>query len=193
MKNNNFKEIFEKINNKPSLLGFKKTKVLFDEFQKMTNHGLSAEIGVFQGFTSKLIAILNANNKHYCYDTFKGVIKSDPAIDKVPDGGFCSSLEEVKNNINLMNVIYKEGTFPETFEESDCKFSFVHSDTDTYFGAKATLDYFSNLMLQGGKIIFDDYKWHLCPGIEKAVHEFIASNKDFHFSESVHQAILTKI
>jgi hypothetical protein len=32
-------------------------------------------------------------------------------------------------------------------------------------------------MSAGGKILFDDYKWVACPGVEKAISEFLIVNK----------------
>jgi hypothetical protein len=57
-------------------------------------------------------------------------------------------------------------------------------------------------MVPGGKIIFDDYKWKLCPGVELAIKEFRDHDIDNNFiyeelfdeNEVVdqHQCILTK-
>ena len=102
------------------------------------------------------------------------------------------------------NIIYKLGFFPDTFREYDQYFMFVHSDTDTYIGTKATLECFSNCMVKGGKIIFDDYQWINCPGVEKAVSEFMLINNDFEITvydnsyyspydnTSINQCVLTK-
>jgi O-methyltransferase len=162
--------------------------------------GDTAEIGVFTGSTSKLIHYLTPNKTHYCYDTFCGIKGSDKNIDYHTDGEFSCSLETVKKYINMDNVIYKVGYFPDTFYETNNTFSLVHSDTDTYIGTKNTLIYFSKRMVPGGKIIFDDYKWRLCPGVEKAILEFKQQDTEFiHeelFDESAnidqHQYILTK-
>lgn len=56
---------------------------------------------------------------------------------------------------------------------------FVHSDTDTYLGTKNTIKYFKDNIVKGGKIIFDDYCWHACPGVEKALHEFREFDNEF--------------
>lgn len=194
MNNINFDEIFFNINNfENSLLGKEKTKVLFEEIISINKKGITAEIGVFEGLTSKLIASINGNNFHFCYDTFSGVVNSDQEIDKVADGNFSCCLENVKNKINMEKVIYKIGIFPETFEEKHLEFNFVHSDTDTYFGAKSTFDCFSNIMVIGGKILFDDYKWELCPGIEKAINEFLLINDNYNKKEFENQCVLTRV
>jgi hypothetical protein len=105
-------------------MGKHKTKFVYDELVSISEKGFTAEIGVFMGFTSKVIALSNYNNTHFCYDTFEGVVKSDPKIDIHKDGDFSCNLDEVKKNINLPNIIYKKGTFPETFTENNLKFIF---------------------------------------------------------------------
>jgi hypothetical protein len=192
----NFDQIFHGIESdfKYCIMGKHKTKFVYDELTSIGKKGFTAEIGVFMGFTSKVIALSNYNNTHFCYDTFEGVVKSDPKIDIHKDGDFSCNLDEVKRNINLSNVVYKKGTFPETFAENNLKFVFVHSDTDTYHGTKTTFDKFADIMHIGVKILFDDYKFKNCHCVEKSVHEFYENNKEFFsLKEVTHQCVLTKI
>jgi hypothetical protein len=193
--NKKFEKIFNLI--KPDfefcLMGYEKTKRIYDEYMSMNMHGNTAEIGVFMGFTSKILALINSKNNHFCYDTFTGVAGADANIDIHKDGDFKCSLEKVKKSINLPNVIYKVGIFPDTFAEDNMQFVFVHTDTDTYHGTKTTLENFKEILLVGGKIVCDDYKWKHCPGVEKAVHEFHEVHKNrFSIKEYGNQCILTK-
>jgi len=189
-----------------SLLGYKKTLNMFKEIEEIKKlDGNTAEIGVFEGKTSKFIHILFPDRTHYAYDTYCGIQGSDNNIDFHKDGEFACSLDKVKENINMDNVIYKVGFFPDTFNESDQKFVFVHSDTDTYIGTKTTLEKFAPLIVSGGKIMFDDYQWYNCKGVEKAVLEFLKDNNDFtckvydnsyyHGNDNllINQCVLTKI
>jgi O-methyltransferase len=176
------------------LVGKKKLKNIYNELIQTVNlKGNTAEIGVYKGHTSKFIHFICEEKKHYCYDTFKGVALSDPSIDKHPNGDFACSLEEVKEKLGEENIFYKVGIFPNTFFETNEIFSFVHSDTDTYAGTKATLDCFSQIMFLNGKIFFDDYKWRACPGVEKAVKEFLEHNNNYLLREFEDQCSLTKI
>jgi O-methyltransferase len=183
-----------------SYLGFNKFTNIVRSLNEVYNlQGDTAEIGVYQGYTSKLIHTVLDNKTHFCYDTFKGIIGSDPSIDRIPDGYFSCNLDTVKNNINMDNVIYVSGYFPDTFQENTKSFCFIHSDTDTYVGTKATLEIFAPLIVNKGKILFDDYKDKNCPGVEKAVHEFLEKNNDFMFESlvnitlDIYQCVLTKI
>jgi hypothetical protein len=168
-----------------SLLGYKKALNLFNELQNVKNlEGNTAEIGVFQGSTSKLIHTIMNDRIHYTYDTFCGIQGSNPNNDWHKDGEFSCSLDIVKQNIDMEGVLYKVGFFPSTFDkdkEGNEVFVFIHSDTDTYIGTKTTLECFAPLMVKGGKIMFDDYQWKHCPGVEKAVSEFLATNNEFDF------------
>jgi hypothetical protein len=189
----------------PSLLGYKKASNLFTELQSIKHLlGDTAEIGVFEGRTSKLIHTIMSDRTHYAYDTYQGIQGADPAHDVHVDGEFACGLDTVKSNINMENVIYKVGFFPSTFEEQNETFMFVHSDTDTYIGTKTTLECFASRMVQGGKILFDDYQWKNCPGVEKAVSEFMLTTDAFDIKvydnsyespydqTSINQCVLTK-
>lgn len=56
------------------------------------------------------------------------------------------------------------------------QFCLVHIDCDLYESAKTCLNFFAPRIVPGGFIIVDDYDFELCPGVEKAVDEFIVSN-----------------
>ena len=176
------------------VVGESKTRFIYQELKETFNlKGHTAEIGVYEGRTSKFIHNFCPHKTHYCYDTFSGVALSNPQIDKHKNGDFACGLDVVKSIVGTENVVYKVGIFPNTFTEKNEIFSFVHSDTDTYAGTKATLDLFSIRVIKHGKIFFDDYKWEACPGVEKAVHEFLNRNKNFNFVTFPHQCVLTKI
>jgi hypothetical protein len=48
-------------------------------------------------------------------------------------------------------------------------------------------------MCENGKILFDDYKWRYCPGVEKAISEFLLSNKNYNSQVNGNQCVLTRI
>jgi len=165
---------------KDTLLGYKKSGQLFFELAGVAHlEGNTAEIGVFKGYTSKLIHTLTPNKTHYCYDTFSGIQGATEANDLHKNGEFYCSLNDVKNTISMDNVIYKVGYFPDSFDENNEKLCFVHSDTDTYEGTKNTILYLKDKIVSGGKIMFDDYCWEYCPGVEKALTEFRLNDTEF--------------
>ena len=187
-----FHEIWDSMSHH-SFNGLDKTKIVYEELLNTFDiEGHTAEIGVYKGHTSKLIHELCKHKTHYCYDTFSGIDLSDSNIDFHKNGEFSCSLNNVKDLLGENNIVYKIGTFPNTFNEGNEKFSFVHSDTDTYAGTKATLDYFAPIMVDNGKMLFDDYKWKNCEGVEKAIKEFMNNNHSFTLKEYDEQCVLTK-
>lgn len=116
------------------------------------------------------------------------MVLSESSIDFHKNGDFNCLIEETKKFLGNNNIIYKKGIFPFTFKEEKEKFIFVHSDTDTYAGSKATLDCFSEIMVYNGIILFDDYNFK---GIEKSIYEFFLKNKNFSFKKNEYQCILT--
>jgi hypothetical protein len=136
--------------------------------------GLFAECGVFQGGMVKLLAENFPHRTILGFDTFEGLpaehwSESEPHKPKE----MCAALEDVKTYINKPNVQLVKGVLPDSaklFE--DQTFAFVHVDLDFYIGTKACLDWFWPRLEIGGMMIFDDYKWRMCPGVEKALAEF---------------------
>ena len=180
---------------KPSLLGESKSKNLYSEILMVKDvEGDFAEIGVFQGSTSQLIRLVVPERTLHCFDTFEGIAKADPSIDKHKDGEFAVSLEKVKAKLgNSDKIKYHVGLFPDSFKGNSAKFAFVHCDLDTYFGTKATLETMFPYLETGGTILFDDYRWIACPGVEKAVHEWLVIHgSQCHFREYTNQCAVTK-
>jgi O-methyltransferase len=166
--------------NSQSLLGGYKMQFLLEQLWATKDiSGDIAEIGVYRGGSAFEMCKLIPEKKMHLYDTFTGVVKSEKGVDVHGNGDFAdTSLENVKELLKSFNCDFNVGIFPDTFIVSEgTKFSFVHSDTDTYFGTRETLKVFEKRMSAGGKIIFDDYKWVACPGVEKAISEFLIVNK----------------
>jgi hypothetical protein len=55
----------------------------------------------------------------------------------------------------------------------ESKYRLVHIDTDLYQPTVACLDYFGDRMSPGGVIVIDDYASRKCPGVPKAVSEYM--------------------
>ena len=172
-----FPQAWDKV--KPSLLGQNKSKILYSEMCMISRvEGDFAEIGVFRGNTSQMMRLVFPERKLHCYDTFCGIMGADSSIDHHKNGEFTASLSDVKARVGTEGVEYHAGFFPESFKEQDTKFAFVHCDLDTYFGTKAALATIFPLLSPGGTLLFDDYRWVACPGVEKAILEWLEINKD---------------
>ena len=173
----NFEKIWEKIS-PLSIMPSQKAKRIYEELLLTKDlKGEMAEIGVFKGSTSLLMKLTFPERKMHCYDTFCGIIGATKEEDKHKDGEFACSLTEVKKAVGIdENTSYHVGFFPDSFNEKECKFVFIHSDTDTYIGTKSTLEVMFPLLVSGGIIIFDDYEWVNCPGVKKAIEEWLNTN-----------------
>jgi hypothetical protein len=174
-----------------NILGRGKSFRLYNELVKTRDVcGAIAEVGVYRGRTAKLMNMTFPDKVLYLYDTFTGIKKSSSEVDIHKDGDFCNtSKDEVIKFIDGDNIYIHEGIFPDTFVESNSNFSFVHSDTDTYFGTKTSLDVFALIINKGGIMVIDDYNWRKCPGVTKAVNEFIET-KNIKYKFMSFQAVL---
>jgi len=154
--------------------------------------GDMAEVGVFQGLSAQCIHRTAPHKTLHLYDTFKGIVKADKSIDVHSDGDFANtSVEQARDCVGGGDLVkFHVGVFPDTFTEWDVKFCFVYSDTDTYFGTKATLDVFASRMVPEGKVMFDDYGWKACPGVQKAISEFLADKSHLRTSRNDTQFII---
>lgn len=166
---------------KPTLLGQRKSQILYTELCMASRvEGDFAEMGVFKGSTSKMMRLVFPERKLHCYDTFCGIAGADASVDQHKDGEFAVALDEVKAMVGEDGVEYHVGKFPESYlaEEMKPDLAFAHVDLDTYAGTKAALEHIFPRLPVGGIILFDDYRWPNCTGVEKAIKEWLTDNAD---------------
>jgi predicted GH43/DUF377 family glycosyl hydrolase len=145
-----------------------------------TNHlpGDLAEVGVWRGGTAKLLERYGTHGAVHLFDTFTGI----PETDQLPGGHVRGDfddtrLDDVKEFLTSANVFFHVGIFPETaITAPGQKYRFAHLDADTYQSTKAAIEYFRPRMVAGGKILFDDYGWRRCPGVQRAYHELLGED-----------------
>lgn len=157
--------------------------------------GEMAEVGVFRGSSSKIILESCPDKKVHLFDTFEGFLKVSKPIDKYNVGDYKGiDVESVKKYLNYKNVNIYQGWFPETAGPiKNKKFCFVHLDGDLYQTTKDGLNFFYKRMVKGGIILFDDYGVKQCPGVKKAVQEFLKGKREKAIEITDYQAILIKI
>jgi hypothetical protein len=161
-----------------NILSFEETHYLYEIIKTSTKLiGNTAEIGVYKGNISKMIKMMTPYKIHYCYDTFNGIVGSNPELgDYHSDHEYCCTLKDVQKKINSENVIYKQGYFPDTFDEEKQTFSSIYCDTGTYIGTESSFQSFRNTIVTGGKIIY--YIGKNCNGVENAITKILQSNID---------------
>ncbi len=136
-----------------------------------------AELGVYRGGTAKLIGHHAPGAKLHLFDTFTGIPFDDAEPGGHRAGDFPSDAEDVRDYLDNPNAVFHIGIFPDTAPADDSRFRFVHLDGDTGQTTAAALDYFSPRMVPGGIIVLDDYGWHMCPGVARALHERFAPER----------------
>lgn len=157
--------------------------------------GEMAEVGVYRGGTARLLARTCPGRTFHLFDTFSGLPPVDPGIDLHREAEFSdSSLDAVRDYLSgLENLRFHPGTFPDSARKlAGNRFCFVHVDVDIYRSTADCLDFFYPRLAPGGVMAFDDYGWEGCPGVKKALDEFLASRPEFPILTARHQCVLIK-
>lgn len=147
-----------------------------------------AECGCYRGasayFLAKRILQYSLPKKLCLFDSFAGLSRpGDKDGDNWNYGDLSADEEDVRRNLAPLGEtpfveIYR-GWIPERFDEvAERKFSFVHMDLDLYEPTRDSLKFFWSRLSEGGIILFDDYGFSTCPGVTRAVNEFMESKPE---------------
>lgn len=147
----------------------------------METNGLEgdlAELGVYRGGVARVIAhFMRPGSRLHLFDTFEGIPEDDAAPGGHRKGDFATSFEEVQELLAGLPVTFYRGWFPGPLPPEGTRFRFAHVDMDTYQSTLAALDYLIPRMVPGGILLFDDYGWHMCQGVQCALHEFFPADR----------------
>lgn len=173
---------------------FDKLKLMADEFLKVSIlQGDVADLGAYKGGTSLILRRLAPDGKQlYLFDTWEGTPYDDNLCHH-KKGEWAADISECMKVVGDVN--YVQGVFPYTSKEvSDRKFCFVYVDMDTYQSTKDAISFFWPRLVSGGVLLFDDYRWHACAGVEKAVDEVFTDTKtcDVRIVQSQYACIVRK-
>lgn len=139
-----------------------------------------AEVGVFHGGTSKIIARYKGNKSLFLFDTFEGFPKtSKKDLPLFRSGMFSSQYKEVKSHFTDEKKVYLyKGIFPQDTGKyiKNNKFSFVNLDVDLYESTLHCLQFFYPRINRGGIIISHDYS--AIPAVHKAFHDFFKNKNE---------------
>jgi len=155
--------------------------------------GYMAEVGVYNGGSSALIAYNNPNKTLYSFDTFNGMPESDE-IDYHKKGDFLTQYDIVKDRLSsFKNIRLVKGVFPSTADIVKYKvFCLVHLDVDIYRSHLDGLNFFYPRLVTGGALVIDDYKWDRCKGVTKATDEFFSKKPENIIMDAKYQAYIIK-
>jgi O-methyltransferase len=156
-----------------------------------------AELGVYRGGVARLLSLADPARTVHLFDTFTGLPWDAYAegADKHKPGEFAASLWDVREYLSdRPNVVFHPGLFPATTAGLDgLTFALVHLDADLYASTAAGLAWFWPRLSVNGVIALDDWQWAMCPGVERAVGEFMVGRTDAETRESApHQLTITK-
>jgi O-methyltransferase len=133
-----------------------------------------AELGVWQGFSARLIHQYAPDRRLHLFDTFCGFDPRDLDVKLPPELFADTTVETVLKRISPRNdnVVVHRGRFPDTATEAAGKFAFVHLDADMFQPTTAGLEYFYPRMSKGSVIVVHDYNTWM--GARQAVDQFFA-------------------
>ncbi len=153
--------------------------------------GAAAEVGTYQGGSARFIATaFEATLGHEVplevIDTFEGhpqdrLSQYDSAMHMNPSLFTDTSYEDVVKYLSPWQLItVRKGDFskvaPHLPEQS---YRLVHVDVDLYEPTLDCLRYFGHRLVPGGVIVIDDYGSPSCPGVDRAVAEYLAAEPAF--------------
>jgi hypothetical protein len=156
--------------------------------------GEMAEVGCFQGGSTKMICEAKGDKVLHVFDTFEGLPKSSAADHGVHlENQYSCSLDSVKTYLkDYPNVRFYKGRFPETAGPiSDCTFSFVHCDVDLYASTLGCLEFFYPRLIHGGVLLSHDYS--MLAGVKTAFQEFCADKPEKPIELPSTQCIIIKL
>jgi hypothetical protein len=156
--------------------------------------GELAEIGCFQGASTKLILEASPDKVLHVFDTFEGLPPS-----AAPDRGvhdekqYACSLESVGEYLkDYQHVRLHKGLFPDTAEPiENLQFGFVHCDVDLYESTLGCLKFFYPRLLPGGVFLSHDYS--VLNGVKTAFTEFFADKPEAPIELPSTQCMIIKI
>lgn len=158
--------------------------------------GEIAEVGVYRGGTTRIIAKSCPNKKVHLFDTFTGMPDVSKEIDLHRSNDFSTtSLEFVSEFLaDCSNIVFHPGIFPSTADTvKNLRFCFVHIDVDIYTSTRDCLEFFYNKMVPSGIMVFDDYEGEGCPGVKKAVDEFFKDKQEKPIITEQYQCAVIKL
>tara|TARA_Y100001958_G_C21227211_1_gene552677 strand:+ start:1718 stop:2362 length:645 start_codon:yes stop_codon:yes gene_type:complete len=157
------------------------------EILKLTKklEGDYLEFGVYQGESAKFICeYIDTNNKNSSFigfDSFEGLSNPQSEDGKYWKFGDLSiEMQVAKNNLIDFNFVHLiKGWLPDSLKNVPLeKICFVHFDLDLYKPTLDSLNEIYSLLVEGAVVVFDDYGFETCPGVTKAVDEFLRHKEE---------------
>lgn len=177
------------------------TKLGYNEAFQLKRSALSvakvegdyAEVGAFNGGSTKIICESKGTKALHVFDTFEGLPDTDNNDSEwFEKGQYSCSLESVKAYLSeYNNVHYYKGLFPNTSAPvEDKRFAFVSLDVDLYSSTLDSLRFFYPRMSIGGIIMSHDYV--SADGVRQAFDTFFQDKPEPIIELSGSQCLIVK-
>ncbi len=182
-----------------TLVDPRRAHVLHQATQQVASlEGDFAELGVYRGGTALLVALARVppGRALHLFDTFAGMPRTDPTLDRHRAGDFADTAEaDVRALLEGQACVhFHVGYFPDTAAGlAGRRFAFVHVDADIYRSVADACAFFYPRLVPGGVMVFDDYGFPSCPGARAAVDEFFAGQREQPLYLSTGQAMVTRL
>ena len=178
------------VQNQRTLLGYDRLYVLWQVIHNVQDlPGAVAEIGSYRGGSAYFMAtafkvITGAEAEIHIFDTFEGhpghrITDNDPFHKPGQFSG--TSSDDVTRYLSEFArlKVHKGEVFASLPHLVETTYRLVHIDTDLYQPTADCLEYFDRRLISGGVVVVDDYASTKCPGVLKAVTEYLARTKSF--------------
>lgn len=154
------------------------TSCFIYEMKDQLPKGSIAELGVYKGGVTKLMASLFPDRTVYAFDTFEGMPsgmvgnKDHPCVTDM-----FQDVDNVLEYLDDSNIEIRKGLFPSTtMGLEDEIFSFVHLDADIYESTLAGLQFFWPRLAVNGIVILDDFEFGDTPGVKTAFDDYFGKD-----------------
>ena len=166
---------------------YNRVYLIYSQLKRLDGENIQgdlAEVGVYKGYTARLINLCSPARELHLFDTFEGQPDNvEASVDGKEYGSILkkislddTSLEQVQNLVGeAPNIHYYQGYFPDTASPVKGKtFSMAHLDGDQYQTIKDSLEFFYPRVSAGGVLIVHDYG--IYKGVRQAVREYFTEN-----------------
>jgi hypothetical protein len=175
---------------KRTLLAYSRLYMFWQVIQNVARvPGAIAEIGTYKGGSAYFIARASAtfvgpDVPVHVFDTFEGhpeAAITEHDVHQKARKFSATSYDDVREYLSpFPHVQVHKGDISTLLPSlTEPSYRFVHVDTDLYRPTVACLDYFGARLSPGGVIVVDDYASPKCPGVPKAVLEYLQRTSDF--------------
>jgi O-methyltransferase len=193
------------VKSRRTLLGYDRLYVLWQAARNVKRvPGAVAEVGSYRGgsayfLATAFIAATGHEVPMHIFDTFEGhpaqAITEHDTFHQ-PGQFHATKYEMVAAYLSPFRqlAIHRGDVLASLTGLAESSYRLVHLDTDLYKPTLDCLEYFGRRMSPGGVIVIDDYASRKCPGVPKAVVEYLEhTDASFHVWDlRTEQLILTR-